>query len=144
MRIGWVMSTATSPLARAPQAPGKALQVTLWVVQIALAAMFFMAGGNKLAGNPMMVGLFDAIGIGQWFRYVTGVLEVGGAALLLVPRLNGAGAALLVPVMLGAILTHLVVLHNGPAMPVVLLLGLLFVAWGRRAQLAALVRRFVG
>jgi len=143
------MTTATTPstsirssTSTAPAAPGKALTVALWVAQIALAAMFFMAGGNKLGGNAMMVGLFDAIGIGQWFRYLTGLLEVTGAALLLVPRAAGLGAGLLVPVMLGAILTHLVVLHNSPAMPAVLLVGVLFVAWGRRAQILAFLQRF--
>ena len=135
------MTTTTSPVLQAPRAPGKALNVSLWIVQVLLAAMFFMAGGHKLGGDPQMVGLFEAIGIGQWFRYLTGTLEVLGGALLLVPRLNGAGAALLVPVMLGAIATHFVVLHNSPAMPLVLLLALLFVAWGRRAQLRALARR---
>jgi uncharacterized membrane protein YphA (DoxX/SURF4 family) len=142
------MSTATttpSPSSHLPSAPsGKALTIALWVVQVGLAAMFFMAGGNKLAGNPMMVGLFDAIGIGQWFRYLTGALEVAGAALLLVPRAAGLGAALLVPVMLGAILTHLTVLHSSPLTPVLLLVGLAFVVWGRRAQIAAFARRFVG
>lgn len=34
--------------------------------------------GSKLAGAPAMVGLFDTIGIGQWFRYLTGSLEVSG------------------------------------------------------------------
>jgi uncharacterized membrane protein YphA (DoxX/SURF4 family) len=128
----------------APAAPGKALTVALWVAQIALAAMFFMAGGNKLGGNPMMVGLFDAIGVGQWFRYLTGSLEVIGGALLLVPRASGLGAGLLVPVMLGAIATHFVVLHNSPAMPVALLAGLLFVAWGRRGQIMAFLHRIGG
>jgi uncharacterized membrane protein YphA (DoxX/SURF4 family) len=89
-----------------------------------------------------MVGLFDAIGIGQWFRYLTGSLEVSGAVLLLAPGASGLGAALLIPVMLGAIATHLVVLHNGPAMPLALLAGLVFVAWGRRAQWARVARRF--
>jgi uncharacterized membrane protein YphA (DoxX/SURF4 family) len=103
--------------------------------------MFFMAGGKKLAGDAMMVGLFDTIGIGQWFRYLTGTLEVFGALLLLVPRLSGFGASLLSLVMLGAIGTHLVVLHNSPAVPVVLLLGLMFVAWGRRAQIMDALRR---
>jgi uncharacterized membrane protein YphA (DoxX/SURF4 family) len=135
------MSSATSSVARAPAAPGKALNIALWVVQVGLALMFLMAGGNKLAGNAMMVGLFDAIGIGQWFRYLTGLLEVAGAVLLLVPRISGLGATLLVPVMLGAILTHLAVLHNGPAMPLGLLVGLAFVAWGRRAQIAGFLQR---
>ncbi len=42
--------------------------------------------------------------------------------------------------MVGAILTHLVVLHNSPAMPLVLLVGIAFVLWGRRDALLALVR----
>jgi putative oxidoreductase len=140
------MTTATSPSSalQAPRSPGKALNIALWAFQIALAGMFFLAGGNKLGGNAQMVGLFDVIGIGQWFRYLTGGLEVVGAAALLIPRLSGAGAALLVPVMLGAIATHVAVLHNGPAMPLGLLVGLLFVAWGRRAQLVALARRVRG
>lgn len=138
------MTTATSPALQAPRAPGKALNIALWVSQIALAGMFFLAGGNKLGGNPQMVGLFDVIGIGQWFRYVTGGLEVLGAAALPIPRLSGAGAALLVPVMLGAIATHVAVLHNSPAMPLGLLVGLLFVAWGRRSQLVGLPRRVRG
>jgi putative oxidoreductase len=138
------MTSTTSPALPTPRSPGKALNVTLWVFQILLAGMFFLAGGNKLGGNPQMVGLFDVIGIGQWFRYVTGGLEVLGAGALLVPRLSGAGAAVLVPVMLGAIATHVAVLHNSPAMPLGLLVGLLFVAWGRRTQLAELARRARG
>jgi len=30
--------------------------------------MFLMVGFLKLSGDPQMVGLFDAIGLGQWFR----------------------------------------------------------------------------
>jgi uncharacterized membrane protein YphA (DoxX/SURF4 family) len=135
------MTTATSPVVQVQPARGKALVITLWVFQILLAGMFFLAGGNKLGGNAQMVGLFDAIGVGQWFRYVTGGLEVLGGVLLLVPRASGVGAALLIPVMLGAVITHLGLLHNSPAVPLGLLLALLFVAWGRRAQLTALVRR---
>ena len=138
------MTTATSPVVRAPAATGKALTIALWVVQIGLALMFFMAGGSKLAGNAQMVGLFDAIGIGQWFRYLTGLLEVAGGVLLLVPRRSGLGGALLVPVMLGAIATHLFVLHNSPAMPLLLLAGLVFVVWGRRAQIVSFLQRVGG
>jgi len=139
------MTTATSsPALRDARAPGKPLNVSLWVLQVLLAAMFFLAGGNKVAGDPQMVGLFEAIGIGQWFRYVTGSLEVLGGVLLLVPRASGVGAALLVPVMLGAVTTHLGLLHNSPGIPLGLLLALLFVAWGRRTQVLALARRVVG
>jgi uncharacterized membrane protein YphA (DoxX/SURF4 family) len=135
------MSRATFPVVPAPAAPGKALNIALWVVQIGLALMFFMAGGGKLAGSAMQVALFEAVGLGQWFRYVTGLLEVGGGILLLVPGRSGVGAGLLIAVMLGAVLTHLAVLHSSPAMPLGLLACLAFVAWGRRAQIVAILQR---
>jgi hypothetical protein len=31
---------------------------------------------------------FDQIGLGQWFRVFTGALQVGGALLLLIPRVS--------------------------------------------------------
>ena len=78
----------------------------------------------------MMVGQFEAIGLGQWFRYLTGGLEIAAAILLLIPRMSGYGALLLVPIMLGAAATHLVVFKNSPAVPLVLLGLAAFIAWG--------------
>ena len=59
--------------------------VLLWTLQIATAAMFFLAGVSKLAGAAPMVQLFGAIGLGQWFRYLTGAIEVVSAVLEAVP-----------------------------------------------------------
>lgn len=50
-----------------------------WALQILLAAAFLAAGLSKLTDVSAMVELFDAVGLGQWFRYVTGVVEVAGA-----------------------------------------------------------------
>src|SRR6266403_2263183 len=77
----------------------KIINVGLWVLQIAAAGMFLMVGFLKLSGNPQLVGLFQAIGLGQWFRYLTGTLEVAGAILLLVPRISGLAALMLFGVM---------------------------------------------
>jgi hypothetical protein len=85
-----------------------------------------------------MVGLFDAIGVGQWFRYVTGVVELTGAALILILKTRVIGAA---GTMLCAIAAHLFVLHSAPTAPVVLLALVSFVLWGRRAELAKLLGR---
>ena len=111
-----------------------ALTAGLWVLQIGAAAMFLMAGGSKLAGAPEMVGLFDVIGVGQWFRYLTGVIEVGSAVMLLIPTLAFYGAALLVPTMIGAVLTHLFIVGGSPAMALVLLLAVGTIAWARRPR----------
>ena len=43
---------------------GRSGVIALWVVQIALAGMFLVAGGSKLLGAPAMVALFNTIGIG--------------------------------------------------------------------------------
>jgi putative oxidoreductase len=112
---------------------GRRMNMALWVLHVLLAAAFLMAGASKLAGAEMMVGQFEAIGLGQWFRYLTGGLEIAAAILLLIPRLSGYGALLLIPIMLGAAVTHLVVFKNSPAVPLVLLGLAAVVAWGRLA-----------
>ena len=113
---------------------GRIANVGLWILQIAAAGMFLMAGFSKLSGDPQMVELFDAIGLGQWFRYVTGSVEVLGAVLLLIPRTSGLGALLLVGTMLGAIATHLFIIGGSPVPALVLLIVTGIIAWGRRQR----------
>ena len=50
----------------------RALGALIWTLQIASAAMFLFSGTLKLSGAPMMVQMFAAIGVGQWFRFFTG------------------------------------------------------------------------
>ena len=113
---------------------GKIVNVGLWILQIGAAGMFLMVGFFKLSGDPRMVGLFDAIGVGQWFRYLTGALEVLGAILLLIPRLSGLGALLLVGAMLGAVATHLFVVGGSALGATILLIVTGVIAWGRRKR----------
>ncbi|MBA2245489.1 MAG: DoxX family protein [Gemmatimonadetes bacterium] len=115
--------------------------IVLWVLQVIAAAALFGAGASKLAGTEQAVALFDAIGIGQWFRFVTGVIEVAGALLLLVPWLAGVGALLLCGVMAGAVLTELFVVGGNPVPPTVLLLLVLAIAYGRRERTLRLLGR---
>ena len=103
--------------------------------------MLILAGGLKLAGVPVMVALFDAIGIGQWFRYVTGSIEVVSAVALLVPSWAAFGALLLVPTMVGAVITHLLIVGGSAVPATVLLIGSLAIAWARRDQLASVLSR---
>jgi len=114
---------------------GRAPLFALWLMQVALAAMFVMAGGSKLAGASAMVELFDAVSLGQWFRYVTGAIEVTSAIMLLVPAAAPFGALLLIPTMIGAIATNIFITHQSPVVPLVLLAGAAGVAWARRDQL---------
>jgi uncharacterized membrane protein YphA (DoxX/SURF4 family) len=104
----------------------------VWGVRILLALAFGAAGFAKLAGVPQMVQVFEAIGFGQWFRYVTGVVEVGGALLLLVPATGFFGGLLLAVTMVFAVATHLVLIGGNPAPAIVLTLLSAFVAWRLR------------
>ncbi|MDQ0081577.1 putative membrane protein YphA (DoxX/SURF4 family) [Variovorax boronicumulans] len=104
----------------------------VWGVRILLALAFGAAGASKLAGVPQMVQVFDAIGFGQWFRYVTGLVEVGGALLLLVPATGFFGGLLLAATMVCGVATHLVLIGGNPAPAMVLALLSGFVAWRLR------------
>ena len=105
--------------------------LALWPIQIGLAFLFLQAGLLKVTGNPMMVSMFGVVGLGQWFRYLTGLLELAGSIGLLIPGLNGYAALLLSAVMAGAVLTHLAILGGSPLLPLALLAASLIVAWGR-------------
>ncbi len=72
----------------------------LWGAQILLAAFLLIASGlPKLVGQADAVETFTQIGWGQWFRYVTGIVEVAGAIGLLIPRLAGLAATGLIGLM---------------------------------------------
>lgn len=106
--------------------------ISLWILQISLGIMFVMAGGLKLMGGSDMVTLFDNIGFGQWFRYVTGILEIVAAVLIIIPALSAIGALLLSTIMLGAVLTHLLLIGGSITMPIAYLIFSLIVVWNRR------------
>src|ERR1700729_1801240 len=128
------MQSVLTPAAATGAPQRKGTNIALWVVQALLALAFVGAASGKLLGKPEMVALFEAVGIGQWFRYLTGLMELTGALLIVVPRTKFFGAALLSMVMIGAVLTHLFILHNAPTAPAVLLLLAGVVAWARRGE----------
>lgn len=117
--------------------------MALWVVQLLLAVQFAGGGAAKLAGDPVMVAMFDTIvgGDGDGLRYLVGGLEVAGAVGLLVPPLTGLAALGLVALLVGATITNLAVLHVSPVLALGLLVLAAVVAYGRRRSVARLFRR---
>jgi uncharacterized membrane protein YphA (DoxX/SURF4 family) len=119
--------------------PYRAKTVASWVLQIVLAAAFLVAGAAKLAGVPMMVQVFDQLGVGQWFRIVTGLVEVAGGVALLVPGFAALGAAVLGTTMIGAVFAHIFILPEPMVPALVLLVLAAVVVWLRRDQFTALI-----
>lgn len=132
---------ATQTLRQDDVTVSRGVQIFLWIIQIIGAIMFFSAGMNKLTGGPDMVRMFDTIGIGHWFRYFTGGVEVLAAICLLTPRYSGLGALILVPVMIGAIFTHLFVIGGSPMIPIILVTLMAIVAIGRKEHVLRLLGR---
>ena len=123
----------------AASAPPRWKSAGLWIVRGLLALAFAGAGGAKLYGVPMLVEEFQHIGAGQWFRYLTGTLEMLGAILILVPSLAAFGAVLLICIMIGATITHLFVIGGSPVPALVLMALSAIVAYAKRDQLAKIL-----
>jgi putative oxidoreductase len=112
--------------------PSLLLTIPGWLLSALLALVFLAAGSLKLMSRPVTVHEFAQVGLGQWFRYFTGILEVSGAIALLIPSLARWAAALLAAVMFGAIVAHLLRLHTPPTLPAMLLVLVLAAAGLRR------------
>jgi putative oxidoreductase len=121
-------------LATAPRTP--TFDVTGWVLRISAAILFLGVGLSKFESDSQWVGLFAAIGLGDWFRYLTGALQAVGGALFLLPKTVPVAAAVAGSTMLGAVAAHLFVLGTGIGGAVIPAIVLAFVVWValRRAE----------
>jgi putative oxidoreductase len=115
-------------------------RIGTWILQGVVATAFLAAGTAKLVGVAYMVQLFDQIGIGQWFRYVTGAVEVVGALALIAPGLVWLGGLWLGGTMFFAVLTHVFVLHTSPVPAIVLGVLSALIVYLRRDELASFAK----
>ncbi|MFG2819280.1 DoxX family protein [Kitasatospora sp. NPDC048365] len=135
-------STAAVTAVTAPK-QGKAVVRTVWTLRIVLALFFALASAlPKLLAIPAATTVFDAIGVGHWFMYVTGLVELAGAVGLLLPRLAGPAATALIVFLVFAFVTQLTAMHGENAgTPFLFMVPLAVIAWNRRAETAELLRR---
>jgi uncharacterized membrane protein YphA (DoxX/SURF4 family) len=125
------MASANSPILKV---------VGLWIFKILLAIAFVVFGAFKLSSAPMMVHEFDILGLGQWFRYFTGGVEVASAVLLLIPATWRWGALGMLGVSVGACLSQAIVIHGDVIHTIVLILltgAMSWMAWKPGSQSAA-------
>jgi hypothetical protein len=134
--------TATQVPQRRARANSSSVNLTLWIVQSLLAALFLFGGGYKLI--MPVAALTGQLPVPGAFIRLIGVLEVSGALGLILPGmlrtrryLTPLAAAGLVFIMCGAVGVTLVTAGAAAAlMPVVVGVLLTCVAYGRRHQLA--------
>lgn len=114
--------------------------VTLWVIQGLLAALFLFAGSMKLI--LPIEAMAGPVALPGWFLRFIGVAEVAGAVGLILPwltriqpRLTPVAASGLVVIMAGAtVVTMMGTPAAGAAVPFVVGLLAATVAYGRRPQ----------
>jgi len=79
-----------------------------WILSILLAVLFLLSAGAKLTSQAVEVSTFASVGYPLWFMTLIGVLEVIAALAILVPRTVIWGAALMMCIMVGAIVSEAV------------------------------------
>ena len=117
--------------------PHRTRSIGTWALQAVVAAVFFAAGMAKLTGVPFEVQSFAQIGLGQWFRIVTGMTQIVGAFALVYPGLALIGGLWLGFNMVCAVVVCLSVLHTNPAPAIILALLNALSVYLRRDQLAS-------
>lgn len=98
------------------------MDIIFVILQSFLIFTMAFGGGSKLAGAKNFVEMFDSLKLSQWFRVVTGLVQLAGAAGLIIGYWNPAVAAWagigIGITMLVACLSHFRVKHPvGSAVP---------------------------
>ena len=76
--------------------------ITDWCLRRGIALAFVVFGWDKFTTNSMWPKFFQDVGWGQWFRYFTGVVEIGGGILTFIPWTAYSGLAILACTMASA------------------------------------------
>jgi hypothetical protein len=127
---------------------GHTSSIFRWSMHAALGAISLTAGAIMLGSAPVvgvfyvtgrtlpMVNIFNVLGLGLFWYYVTAVSEVSAAIALLLPSTARYAAWFLIPTMILAIANQVFILHGSVVVPVVLLIAATTVAWAVQAPSA--------
>jgi uncharacterized membrane protein YphA (DoxX/SURF4 family) len=127
------MNAATADSLAKPAS--RVVKIMTWVLRILVAGIFLSGGIMKLIGLPMMIAEFQQIGLGDWFRYLTGALELAGGVAVLLPAVSALGAAVLLVVDVGAFIAQVEILHQDWIHTIVIGTFLSVLIYWQRAQI---------
>jgi len=105
------------------------VEILALILQGLLGLTFLMAGVSKISGSKMQVESFKQLRLPQWFRVVTGIVQLAATIALIIgfwePSWAAAGALLLGFVAIGGILAHVRVKDSLKQTLPILILGVL-------------------
>jgi putative oxidoreductase len=119
----------------AERTPDRIDLIRMWVPRIAMS-LFFLSFGSQKFSDRYWIDAFATIGVGDWLRYVTGSLQIGGGLLLLIPRTALIGTAMLAVTMIGAMLAWMFFLGSpgSAVIPAVILAMLIAIGLNARTS----------
>ena len=114
------------------ESESKVRVIVPWVLCALLSLAFVGAGSQKLLGE-LATEASAHFGYSVGFMQFIGVCEVAAAIGLLIPQLSSWSAAGMIPIMIGAVFSHLTHDPVSQAVPAAVLLVLVvIVGWWRR------------
>ena len=122
---------------------GRPARSVTWILSIVLAIVFLATGIAKLTGaSTFYIQAATMRGFPSWIRVVVGLVEIGGAIALLIPRAAVFGAVTLAILMFPAAATQHMSGQNGFWVPVVVFILLYCVVWLRSPELIHTVAEY--
>lgn len=119
----------------APTSSPRWKSIAFWALRLSLALLLIVAGIVKLIGIDEMIRLFEEMEVGQWLRYVTALLEIAAAILLLIPATMAFGALIGGCIMIAATLVYFFILHQDAMRALIPAVIFLAIAWRHRMEI---------
>lgn len=85
-------------------------KIFIWVVRLTAAVILLQTLFFKFSGASESIYIFSTLGAEPYGRIGSGIAELIAAILILIPRTTFFGAAIGAGIMLGAILSHVLIL----------------------------------
>jgi len=123
-------------------------QKIIFVLSLLTGLLMINAGLNKflnyipvpedLPENMKRVNdVFMEIG---WLLPLVGAVEILGGILFIIPKTRALGALVILPIMVGILLTHIIIMPSGLAMAIVLMAINLWVIYENREKYLPILR----
>jgi len=120
----------------------------LLVVSILFALVFINSGLNKFFNYmpvpddlpPKMMEVFGAFMTIGWLMPLIAIVEIVGGILVAIPKTRALGAIMLLPIMIGILLTHALQAPSGLPMAIVLAIILLWIIIEERRKYFPMVQ----
>lgn len=111
-----------------------------WAIRLGVAVFYILVGSDKFTsdGSAYWIRFFHDVGLGDWFRYFTGWVEILGGLLVLIPRTALIGMLFLSATMAGAVVVLCVLGRTAssvfPGFFLVVLAAIAWIRWSTARQ----------